>query len=133
MAESLGLLPVAPDAKLTYQRGGRRTHAFIEADRGSEGTRFFGRKIERYLDLYRDDSRLPFPVWPLILTVALTEARVSELRHATEVAVRARPQVSRVAGAFRFTSLDTLRGDVGPFGEIWQVTGRTGRFPLIDH
>jgi hypothetical protein len=132
VALSLGPLPVAPDAKLTYQTPGRRIHAFIEADRGSEGTRFFARKIDRYLDLYRDDSRLPLPVWPLVLTVAPSEARASELCRATEVAVRARPQMSRIARAFRFASLDALRQGAGPFGEIWQVAGRSGRFPLID-
>jgi hypothetical protein len=132
VALSLGPLPVAPDAKLTYQTPGRRIHAFIEADRGSEGTRFFARKIERYLDLYGDDSRLRLPVWPLILTVAPSEARASELCRATEVALRARPQLSRIARAFRFTSLDALRRGAGPFGETWQVAGRTGRFPLID-
>jgi hypothetical protein len=132
VAQSLGPLPVAPDAKLTYQRSSRRTHAFIEADRGSEGTRFFGRKIDRYLDLYRDDSRLPLPVWPLILTVTLNEERASELRRATEAILRAQTQMSGIGRAFRFTSLDALRADTGPFGEIWQIPGRTGRFPLID-
>jgi hypothetical protein len=132
VALSLGPLPVAPDAKLAYQTQGRRIHAFVEADRGSEGTRFFARKIDRYLDLYRDDSRLRLPVWPLILTVAPSETRASELRRATEVAVRARPQMSGIERAFRFTSLDALRGDAGPLGEIWQVASRSGRFPLID-
>jgi hypothetical protein len=130
--ESLGRLPVAPDARLTYQRSGIRTHAFIEADRGSEGARFFGRKIDRYLDLYRDDSRLPLPVWPLILTVAPTAARASDLRRAAEVIVQARTQMSRIGPAFRFTSLDALRGSLGPFGEIWEVAGRSGRHPLTD-
>jgi hypothetical protein len=40
--------------------------------------------------------------------------------------------MSRIGRAFRFASLDALRGAAGPFGEIWQVAGRTGRFPLID-
>jgi hypothetical protein len=132
VAESLGPLPVAPDAKLTYHRAGRRTHAFIEADRGTEGTRFFGRKIDRYLDLYRDDSRLALPVWPLILTVTPTEARASELRRATEAILRARTQVSGIGRAFRFTDLDALRGHKGPFDEIWQIPGRAGRFPLVE-
>jgi hypothetical protein len=95
-----------------------------------EGARFFGRKIDRYLELYADDSRLPLPVWPLILTVAPTEARASELRRATEAILRARTQMSGIGRAFRFTYLDALRGDEGPFGEIWQIPGRTGRFPL---
>lgn len=132
VALSLGPLPVAPDAKLGYERSGRRTHAFIEADRGSEGTRFFGRKIERYLDLYRDDSRLALPVWPLILTVTPSAARASELRRATEVILRTRGDLLRIGRAFRFTSLDALRGDKGPFGEIWEVASRTARSPLID-
>ena len=133
VAESLGRQPVAPDARFIYETAQRRIHAFIEADRGSERSRFFGRKIERYLDLYRGGSwRVRLPVWPLILTVTRTERRSSALRGATEAIFSGRTEASRISRAFRFTSLDALRGSVGPFGEIWQVAGRTGRFPLID-
>jgi hypothetical protein len=133
LAESLGRLPVVPDARLVYEAERTRIHAFIEADRGSEGTRYFGRKIDRYVDLYRGGGwRARLPVWPLILTVVPNETRASELRHATEVIVQARAEGRRIIRAFRFTSLDALRGDAGPFAEIWQVAGRTGRFPLID-
>jgi hypothetical protein len=133
LAESLGRLAVVPDARLVYESERTRIHAFIEADRGTEGTRHFGRKIDRYLDLYRGgDWRARLPVWPLILVVVPTETRASELRRSTEVIVQARAEGPRIIRAFRFTSLDALRGDAGPFAEIWQVAGRTGRFPLID-
>jgi hypothetical protein len=133
VAESLRPKPVAPDARLVYETAQRRIHAFIEADRGSERSRFFGRKIEGYLDLYRHDSwRARLPVWPLILTVTRTDRRAGELHRATDAIFSSRTEAARVARAFRFASLDALRGGTGPFGEIWQVAGRSGRFPLID-
>jgi hypothetical protein len=133
LAESLAGLRVFPDARLLYETERRRIHAFIEADRGSEGSRFFGRKIERYLDLYRQDSwRARLPVWPLVLTVTRTARRASELCRATDAIFSGRAEATRISRAFRFTSLDALRGDAGPFAEIWQVAERTGRFPLID-
>jgi hypothetical protein len=131
LVQSLAGLRVFPDARLAYETERRRIHAFVEADRGSEGSRFFSRKIERYLDLYREGSwRARLPVWPLILTVTRTEHRASQLCRASDAIFSA--DASRIAGAFRFTSLDALRGSAGPFGHIWQVAGRTGRFPLID-
>jgi hypothetical protein len=133
VAESLRPKPVAPDARLVYETAQRRIHAFVEADRGSERSRFFGRKVERYLDLYREGSwRARLPVWPLILTVTRTERRASELCRATDAIFSGRAEASRISRAFRFASLDALRGGTGPFGEIWQVAGRTGRFPLVD-
>jgi len=69
VSETLGRLPVLPDARLIYEIGQRRIHAFIEADRGSERSAYFGRKVDRYLDLYRDGRwRAHLPVWPLVLT-----------------------------------------------------------------
>jgi hypothetical protein len=133
VVESLGRLPVVPDARITYETGRQRIHAFIEADRGSERTRYFGRKIQRYIDLYLGGQwRERLPVWPLVLTVVPTEARARELRRASETVLEARPAASRVSRAFRFTSLDALRGMTGPFGEIWHVAGRSGLFPFID-
>ena len=133
VSETLGRLPVLPDARLIYEIGQRRIHAFIEADRGSERSVYFGRKVDRYLDLYRDGRwRARLPVWPLVLTVTRTERRASELRRATEVILGARAEAGRITKAFRFTPLDALRGIGGPFAEIWQVAGRTGRFSLID-
>lgn len=133
LAESLSGLRVFPDARLTYETERRRIHAFVEADRGSEGSRFFGRKIERYMDLYRDGSwRSRLPVWPLILTITRTEQRATELRRATDRIFSGRTELIGIARAFRFAPLDALRGSIGPFGEIWQLTGRSGRFPLID-
>jgi hypothetical protein len=133
VAETLGRQPVAPDARLVYETAGRRIHAFVEADRGSERSRFFARKIERYLDLYRNASwRERLPVWPLILTVTRTERRASELSRASEAIFSGRAEASRISSAFRFASRDALGRDRGPFGDIWQVAGRTGRFPLVD-
>jgi hypothetical protein len=133
VAASLVGLRIFPDARLTYETERWRTHAFIEADRGSAGSRFFGRRIERYLDVYRwRPWRERLPVWPLVLTVTRTERRASELRRASEAIFRGRPEASRISRGFRFTSLDALRGNPGPLGAIWQIAGRTGRSPFID-
>jgi hypothetical protein len=119
VAEDLGRQPVAPDARLVYETAEGHIHAFVEADRGSERSRFFARKIERYLDLYRAGSwRARLPVWPLILTVTRTDRRASELRRAADVIFGGKAEASRISRAFRFTSLDALRGSAGPFGEM---------------
>ncbi len=132
-AEWLRAQAVLPDARLVYATEAWQISAFIEADRGSEGSRFFARKVGRYLELYRSGSwRGHLPLWPLTLTVTPTERRASELRRATEAVLLARPEGARIAKTFRFSSLDDLRGALGPLGEIWQVAGRSGRHPLIN-
>src|SRR5712691_6428916 len=43
LAMRLGKSAVVPDARLVYRVGKRRLHVFVEADLGTEGTRFFAR------------------------------------------------------------------------------------------
>jgi hypothetical protein len=124
---------VLPDARLVYRIAVRRTHAFIEADRGSEGSRFFEGKVARYLELYRSNTwRQHLPVWPLVLTVTPSEHRATELRRATERLLSTYSEGSWIAAAFLFGALDDVRGAPGPLGEIWQVAGRPGRHAMSD-
>ncbi len=132
-AARLAPSPVLPDARLVYALERRQIHAFIEADRGTERTRVFSRKVAGYLDLYRSGTwRAHLPVWPLVLTVTPSERRATNLRRATEALLRARPEGARIAQAFRFAALEDLRSASGPLAEIWQVAGRAGRHPLIE-
>jgi len=113
-----------PDARLVYAIEGRQLHAFIEADRGTEGARFFAGKIARYLDLYHSGAWCGgLPVWPLVLTVTLTEPRARELWRASEGVLGARAENAALARTFRFAALAELRGEAGPFGAIWRVAG----------
>ncbi len=133
LAARLAPTPVLPDARLVYALDRRQVHAFIEADRGTERTRVFTRKVANYCDLYRGGSwRAHLPVWPLVLTVTPSEQHATDLRCATESVIRARPEGARIAGAFRFTALEDIRTTSDPLGEIWQVVGRAGRHRLID-
>ncbi len=132
-AARLGPDAVMPDARLVYGVDRRQIHAFIEADRGSEGTGFFERKIRRYLDLCRSGAwRNHLPVWPLVLTVTPNERRATELRRATAAFLSTQNEGPWIARAFRFGVLDEVRGVPGPLSEIWQVAARTGRHPLSD-
>ncbi len=132
-ALALGASAVLPDAHLVYRTPEGRLHAFLEVDLGSERTPFFARKVRRYLDLYRSGSwRSRLPLWPLVLTVAETEARATQLRRISEAVLVSQPDRERLARAteFRFASATDLLGPAGPLGEIWQVAGRSGRHAL---
>jgi protein involved in plasmid replication-relaxation len=116
-----------PDARLAYAIEGRQLHAFIEADRGTEGARFFARKIARYLDLYHSGAwRGGLPVWPLVLTVTLSEPRAHELCRASESVLGVRAENAALTRTFRFAALAQLRGEAGPFAAIWRVAGTDG-------
>jgi len=127
---------VVPDAYLRYTTAHHQIRAFVEADRGTEGTKFFRGKIERYCDLHRrggwqerGDPATPSR-WPLILTVTRTVGRAVELRRSTE-AVLQRLCEHGICAAFRFAALDDLR-QRGPFAEIWTVAGRDGAHPIVE-
>jgi len=131
IAELLGGSVVLPDARLVYGMGRKELHAFIEADRGTEGGRFFGAKVDRYLDLYHAGGwRERLPVWPLILTVTISDRRAAELSRVTERRLVTRAEHPLLASVFRFGALGALRGDEGPFGPIWHVPGSTDLRPL---
>lgn len=125
-AERLGSSYVVPDVRMAYGTPKWIQNAFIEVDLATEGTRFFGRKIKRYLDLYLDGAwRQHLDVWPIVLTVTPSDERASALTAAT-AAVLARPYYGwRLGKAVEcwFTSLGALVGPHGPLGPIWQIAG----------
>ncbi len=124
---------VVPDAYLVYSTGLATFHAFIEIDLGTEGTRFFRRKVERYVKLYESHrwSR-QLRIWPAILVVTETPARAEMLQDATEAVLTA-PFLRRVAQAmeFRFATLADLAAPSGPFAQIWRIAGREGLHALV--
>src|SRR5439155_184313 len=87
-----------------------RNHLFIETDLGTEGTRFFARKIGRYVDLYQSGSWREFlRVWPRILTVTLNDSRAESLHRATEAMLNSQYAYSGSILSCCFLSIDTLR------------------------
>lgn len=133
-AERLGAKLVVPDAHLVYATPGWTLDAFIEVDLATEGSRVFGGKIRRYLDLYRGGTwTRHLKVWPRVLTIVPTQARASILRRVTETVLESqlfRERLIRTT-AFGFTTLDELLGSRGPLGEIWSVVGKPGLRPLF--
>ena len=72
-----------------------------------------------------------FPVWPLILVIAETESRVTQLRRIAD-AVSAVPGGGwETAASFRFATLGDVTGARGPLGEIWQALGHEGWVDLL--
>jgi hypothetical protein len=120
IVHELGCTTVIPDAFVTLERGGWRTHAFIEADRATEREHAFANKVRRYVDLYRDDRwRSVLGIWPLILTVTTSEQRARSLcRLAFRVAET--EGGARIRQSFRFASLDELLRR-SAFEEIWHM------------
>lgn len=130
IAMRLGDRAVIPDARLAYRVGSTRYHMFIETDLGSEGTRFFARKIERYVALYEDGAWRDFVrVWPRIVTVTLTDARAASLHRATEALFNSRYVYSRPLSAY-FLSLDALRA-CGLSAACYALNSKE-RVPLLD-
>lgn len=122
----LGSREVIPDAFLTYDRGDRQVHAFIEADRATEFSKAFARKIERYLALHgQGEWRAALPVWPLVLTVTTTHEHAASLARTT-AGVLAAAQAKHLMPAFRFTTRAALLAPPGALGAIWRVCGREG-------
>ncbi len=133
-AQRLGPGLVVPDAHLVYATAGRELDAFVEVDLATERNRFFTRKISRYLELYRGGSwRQSLAVWPLVLTVSVSEERATSLRRATEALLSAQRDAERigVGTEFRFAALERLLRPPGPLGPIWQVAGRKGLHALV--
>jgi hypothetical protein len=126
-AQRLGVTAVVPDARLVYAGGGVELDAFVEVDLGTEGGRFFARKITGYLDLFRNgDWRRQLGAWPTILVVTPTESRSSLLLRVTEAVIVSQSDASQIAARteFAFCSLPKLVSD-GPLGVMWRVAGRT--------
>src|SRR5256886_6732737 len=119
--ERLGAKLVVPDAHLVYSTTEWVLDAFIEVDLATEGSRVFGWKIRRYLDLYRSGTwRKNLKVWPIVLTVAPSSARARILRRATETVLARELFRERLMRAmeFSFTTLDDVLGLSGPLGTI---------------
>jgi len=126
IGQKLAGTQVVPDAYLIYTTSRHKLHSFVEADRGTEGSRFFSGKILRYLDLHASGRwRGSLAVWPLTLTLTPTERRAFELCAATAVALSSRPDAPP-ASAFRFAPVDDVRGR-GPLNRIWFAPARRGR------
>jgi hypothetical protein len=122
---------VMPDARLAYRLGEWRNHLFIETDLGTEGTRFFARKIGRYIELYESGAWREFlRVWPRVLTVTLTDARAASLQRASEALLTSRYAYSASRLSFYFVSLDDLRG--GGITAPCRAVNAQERKPLLD-
>lgn len=132
-APHLGSSPVVPDARIVYATGDRELDALIEVDLGTEGTRFFARKIFRYVDLFRSGSwRKRMTIWPAILTVTPTEARAVALQRCTEtvLAAQADRDTLRAQTEFAFAALPRIAAS-GTLAAVWRVAGRAGAHPLM--
>lgn len=131
LAMRLGDGAVIPDARVTLRVGAWRCHLFIEADLGTEGTRFFARKMGRYVDLYAGGAWREFiRVFPQIVTVTLTEARAVSLHRASIAFMRSRYAYSALPLHASFVSIDALRAD-GVRATCWALRS-TDPVPLLD-
>lgn len=120
---------VVPDGRLVYRIGKWNYHMFVEADLGTEGTRFFTRKIGRYLELRDSGEWKEFlGTWPRVLTVTLTDARAASLHRASESFLDRRYYRTRLACSF--LSIDALGRD--GIRALCHVTHENERRPLID-
>lgn len=128
IARRLGPSPVVPDIHLVYATDKTEIEIVIEVDLATERPRYFNEKIGRYLDLLQAATwRKAFETWPIVLTVAPTEARAAVLATTTERYLTRRADWGRLAPVteFAFSSLPQLE-DVGVLGKAWQVVGRDG-------
>lgn len=129
-AERLGHGVIVPDLFLTYATLREEILAFVEVDLGTAGSRFFRRKIDRYLALHRSATwEKTLGIWPVVLTVTPTDARARLLRGVTERALAADPGTARVT-EFAFTSLPRL-AEHGPLAAVWEIAGGSGRVGLL--
>ena len=121
--------PLVPDARVVLTVDQVELHAFLEVDRATERPAAFARKISAYLEWnWSGTWRDHLAVWPVVLVITPDALRAVSLRRATEIVLRG---FGGDGTEFRFAALGHLR-EAGPFGEIWQVAGRTGQHPLIE-
>lgn len=122
-----------PDAYFVYATPDVELSAFLEIDLGTEGSRFFARKILSYLDLARSGNwRDVFESWPLVLVVTPTERRAEALRRATEVVIARQADAERIRGrtAFGFAAIGQLL-ERGPLETIWHFNDAGELQPLL--
>lgn len=134
VAERLGPTVVVPDAYLVYETPLVELHAFVEADLGTAGSKFFARKVANYLALWRGRRwRDADGLWPTVLVVTPDQRRSSLLKRATEAVITGEPDADRVRAAteFAFAPLASITNE-GPLARTWEVAGREGRHRLLD-
>ena len=130
IAMKLGSKKVIPDARLEYRRGEKLFRAFVEVDLGTEGTRFFARKVQKYIELYADGAwRSVVPHWPVVLTVTQTDTRARSLCVAAASTLEQNPFSSR-GMRFKFCAIETIQGAAGPIAALWRVAGEKELSPL---
>ncbi|MGH3442622.1 MAG: replication-relaxation family protein [Nitriliruptorales bacterium] len=132
-AQKLRRSAVVPDARLVYATADYEVDAFLEIDLGSEGTRFFGGKIFRYLELFRSGEwRDQLALWPVVLTVAPSESRAAAVARSTETVLGVQPDRDRLLAQteFAFAALPAVVSD--PLAIVWRIAGRDGTYALLD-
>jgi len=123
-AIKLGGKTLLPDARLVYRLGRALLDAFVEVDLGTEGTRFFAGKVDRYIAArYDGDWQADLPSWPMILTITPTAARAASLWDATTARLEESPWSSG-GMVFKFCAIDALLGEGGALGARWRVAGK---------
>jgi hypothetical protein len=128
----LGSAMAIPDALATFEHDGRRVRAFMEADRSTEHDEAFATKVRRYVQLYlADEWRTAISSWPLILTVTLSDVRARAIARVCQRVAIAQGG-SRIARAFRTTSLDALRRE-SAFASIWYLGSTAERIGILEH
>jgi len=133
-AQRVGTSIVVPDAYLIYATGLIELHAFVEVDLGTEGSKFFARKIATYLALFRSGRwREASEIWPIVLVVTPSERRADFLKRTTETLIVAQPDRKQLERGteFAFAALGEIK-DHGPLAAIWKVAGRVGSYPLVE-
>ncbi|MDE3076170.1 MAG: replication-relaxation family protein [Chloroflexota bacterium] len=132
-AAQLGSSPVVPDARLIYATADHEVDALVEIDLGTEGTRFFARKILSYLNIFRSrDWQKRLPQWPVVLTVTRDDARAMALQRCTESVLQSQIDRERllIQTEFAFAGLPDVVDD--PLAIVWRIAGRNGRHALLD-
>ena len=132
-AHRLGNSLVVPDGHLVYASNDYELDALVEVDLGTEGTRFFGRKIQRYLELFRSSSwRHHLPIWPVIITVAPSEIRAAALQRCTETVLARQSDHDKLRAEteFAFAALPRLVLE-DPLAKVWRIAGRSGEHFLL--
>lgn len=130
-AARLGSSTVSPEAYLVYRAAQRRIHFLLEVDLGSDHTLEVGRRFRRYVDLCDAASwRARLAVWPLVLVLAETEARATQLRRVCEL-VASGPRRRAAAASFRFAAVADVTADASVDREIWQIVGSDARMSLV--
>jgi hypothetical protein len=120
----LGSKALLPDARLVYRLGRLLLDAFVEVDLGTEGTRFFAGKVDRYIAArYDGDWRARLPRWPMTLTITPTAARAASLYDAATARLEAHPY-SAGGMVFKFCAIDALLAEPGVLGARWRVAGK---------